>query len=97
MGHSMGGALAAISALDLAIHTKQLREKVPLGVPIPAVYAVGVASAIPGGPVVDVVGGPWGVESSESAGCCVRSVTGGFRRWIPRWFWKHFWCFHVAE
>lgn len=51
MGHSMGGALAAISALDLAIHTKQLREKVPLGVPIPAVYAVGVASVIPGGPV----------------------------------------------
>lgn len=68
VGHSMGGALAAISALDLAIHTKQLREKVPLGVPIPAVYAVGVASAIPGGPVGWVVGGPGRVESSESAG-----------------------------
>ena len=49
----------------------------PTGVPIPAVYAVGVASAIPGGPVVDVLGGPGRVESSESAGCCVRSLTGG--------------------
>lgn len=75
MGHSMGGALAAISALDLAIHTKQLREKVPLGVPIPAVYAVGVASAIPGGPVgwLMLLGVLRGVESSESVGCCVRS------------------------
>lgn len=31
-----------------------------------------------------------GVESSESAGCCVRSLTGGFRRWIRRRFWKQF-------
>ena len=49
VGHSMGGALAAISALDLAIHTKQLREKKAKDETIPSVYAVGIASAIPGG------------------------------------------------
>lgn len=49
MGHSMGGALASISALDLAIHTKQLREQKAKDEKIPAVYAVGIASAIPGG------------------------------------------------